>query len=90
MDILLLSRDEVGRRATDLYESKIRYEVESEENIGKLVVIDIETGNYAYDKTGFESADTLRARNPVARLFAIRIGYDVAAVFGGLMERIKR
>lgn len=90
MDTLRLSRDEVGLRAKDLYESKVRYEVETEENIGKMVIIDIETGDFAFDPLGFKSADALRAKNPSARLFGIRIGYDVAASFGGLMERIKR
>ena len=64
--------------------------METDENIGKMVIIDVETGNYAYDKTGFASADALRAKNPAARLVGLRIGYDVAAVLGGVMERIKR
>ena len=89
MQALLLSREEVMRRATELYESKIRAQVETEDNIGKMVIIDIETENFAFDKLGIDSADALRAKNPLARLFGIRIGYDVAASFGGLMERTK-
>ena len=90
MDTVSLSPDEVGRRAKDLYESKIRFAVETEANIGKLVIIDVETGDYAFDKKGLDSAATLRAKNPHARLGAIRIGYDVAAAFGAMMERIER
>lgn len=88
MQALLLSREEVMRQATALYEETIREQVETDENIGKLVVIDIETGDFGVDEQGFDSADALRAKNPLARLFAIRIGYNVAASFGGLMERV--
>ncbi len=40
MQAILLSREEVAQRAEQLYESRIRQEVEVEENIGKIVIID--------------------------------------------------
>ena len=36
MQAILLSREEVAQRAEKLYESRIRQEVEVEENIGNL------------------------------------------------------
>jgi hypothetical protein len=84
---ILLSREEVARRAKELYKNSIRQQVETEENIGKMVIIDIETGEYAVDKTGIESAHFLREKNPYARLFGIRIGYKVAVSFSGFLER---
>lgn len=90
MQTLFLSREEVGRRATALYEQTIREQVETEENIGDMVIIDMETGDFAVDKIGLDSADALKAKNPQARLYGIRIGYNVAASFGGLMERTDR
>ena len=87
MQTILLSREEVGRRAKEIYENSIRQQVETEENIGKMVIIDIETGEYAVDKIGIESAHLLRKKNPLARLFGIRIGYKVAVSFSGEMER---
>lgn len=53
-----------------------------------MVIIDIETGNYEVDKTGLQAAKILSEKNPNARLFGIRIGYNVAASFGGVMERV--
>lgn len=50
MQAILLSREEVAKRAKELYENGIRQQVETEENIGKMVIIDIETGKYAVDK----------------------------------------
>jgi hypothetical protein len=40
---ILLSREEVARRARELYGDSIRAQVEVAENIGKMVIIDIET-----------------------------------------------
>jgi hypothetical protein len=86
-DVLLLSREEVARRAQDLYEKTIKALVEEPANIGKMVIIDIETGDFGVDELGFDSANALRQKNPNARLFGIRIGYDVAASLGGMMKR---
>lgn len=90
MQTFLLSHEEVARRAKQLYESSIQKQVELEENIGKMVIIDIETGNYEVDKTGLKAARHLSEKNPNARLFGIRIGYNVAASLGGVMERVHK
>ncbi|MFP4006572.1 MAG: hypothetical protein ACLFV6_00995 [Spirulinaceae cyanobacterium] len=88
MQSILLSREEVARRAKQLYEGGIRQKVEIEENIGKMVIINVETGDYEVDNTGLQAAKTLQEKSPYARLFGIRIGYSVAASFGGVMERV--
>lgn len=88
MQAILLSREEVARRAKQLYESSIRQNVELEENIGKMVIIDIETGDYEIDETGLKASRRLRKKYPNARLFGIRIGYNVAVSFSGVMERV--
>lgn len=88
MQAILLSREEVAKRARELYDEVIREQVEQEENIGKMVIIDIETGEYGVDETGLESSRALRAKNPHGRLFGLRIGYNVVASLGGVMERV--
>lgn len=90
MQAILLSREEVASRAKQLYENSIRQKVETEENIGKMVIIDIETGDYEVDKTGLQASRNLSKKHPNARLFGIRIGYNVAISFGGLVERVYR
>jgi hypothetical protein len=87
MQAILLSSEEVAELATKLYADSIRETVEIEANIGKMVIIDVETGAYHVDANGIESARYLRQQNPTARLFGIRIGYNVAASFSGVMER---
>ena len=88
MQAILLTREEVAQRAKKLYESNIRQKVEVEENIGKMVIIDIETGDYEVDKTGLQASRKLSKKYQNARLFGIRIGYNVAVSFGGVMERV--
>ena len=87
MQTILLSSEEVAQQAMKLYEAGIREAVEIEGNIGKMVIIDVETGKYHVDLNGIESARYLRQQNPIARLFGIKIGYNVAASFSGVMER---
>jgi hypothetical protein len=83
----VVHRDEIGRRAKRLYEQTIRAQVETLENIGKMVIIDVETGEYGVDNTGLETSRRLHAIRPDAPLYGIRIGYDVADALGGVMER---
>jgi hypothetical protein len=75
--------EEVAARAEQLYQSQIRAVVETPENIGKILVVDAETGEYAIDNNGVESATMLKKKRPAARLFTFRIGFDVMASFGG-------
>lgn len=90
MQTILLSNEEVAKRAKQIYESSIQQQVEVEDNIGKMVIIDIQTGDYEVDKIGLQAARNLSAKNPNARLFGICIGYNVAASFGGVMERVQK
>jgi hypothetical protein len=87
---ILLSHEDVGKIADRLYENSIRAKVELSENIGKMVIIDIETGDYEVDKNGLQAAKRLNARLENTRLFGIRIGYNVAASFGGVMKRVNK
>jgi hypothetical protein len=89
MQTILMSSEEVSQQAMKLYEAGIRetVEIDSNSNIGQMVIIDVETGAYQVDANGIESARYLRQQNPNTRLFGIRIGYNVAVSFGGVMER---
>ena len=82
MQSLFWTMEEVARRAKEFYENGIRQQVEHGDNIGKMITIDAETGEYGIDKTGIETAIKLKQKKPMARLFTMRIGYDVAVSFG--------
>lgn len=82
--------NEVGRLADDLYHNSLRSRVETEENIGKIVVIDVESGDFEIDADGLIANHRLRARHPDINpyaLFAIRIGYNAVFAIGGAVTR---
>lgn len=86
-----LKENEVARRGKALYAEHIRTLVETEANIGKLVYIDTETGDYEIgDDIGLDAPHRLQSKHPDAALYAIRIGYNVVDSFGGVVERTSR
>ena len=76
----------LGHRAQDLYD-RLRRQIETPENIGRLIVLDVETGDYEIDDNGIESSRHLQTRHPQARLYAFRIGYKAVEALGGILER---
>ena len=67
------SKEEFARRAKAIHETKIRPQVEST-NRGKIVAIDIETGEYEMDADQMAACDRLHARLPDAQTFCMKIG----------------
>jgi hypothetical protein len=88
MQTILLSREKVARRARHFYENSIRQQVETDENIRKMVIIDFESADYKVDENRLKAARKLSTKHPHSRLFGIRIGYNVAASFDGVIERV--
>jgi hypothetical protein len=77
---------EIRTKAQELYQ-KIRTQVETDENLGKIIVFEVDSGDYEMDEGGIVTAHRLRERHPQGRLFALRIGYKTVESFGGLGER---
>jgi hypothetical protein len=85
---MLLRREEVARRARQLYKNIIRQQVETNENIRKMLIIDFESGDYKVDETRLKAARKLSAKHLHSSLFHLRMGYNVAVSFGGVIERV--
>jgi hypothetical protein len=85
-----LSSEEIGRRGQEIYEQKLRPLVETEKNIGKVVSIDVETGDYEIDDDLIKAGDRLLARHPNAVLYGARIGYDAVYALGGSLTKIAK
>jgi hypothetical protein len=83
------SGEEAARRGTELYETKIRPLVEAG-NIGRIVAIDIESGDYAVADEGYDACQPLFAKNPDAEIFAIRIGHVAVESLSGGDTREKK
>ena len=86
MPIKRLDSEALWRRGGDLYENHIRPAVETEENIGKLINIDVETGDYEIDidRNSVAMTDRLLAKHPDAQIIQLRIGYRTVHSFRGV------
>lgn len=74
-------KEELARRGQELYESGIRRQVEAD-NEGKIVAIDIETGEFEVGDTVMDATDRLFERSPNAQPWGIRIGQRAVYHFG--------
>ncbi len=79
--------EEISRRGREWYVSSIQPIVETPENIGKQIVIDVETGEYDVDADGLAANLRMLARRPDAALYGLRIGYDAVYAIGGMLKR---
>ena len=69
------SRPEIAQRGHELYETQIRPHIE-EGNDGKIVAIELVTGDFAIAPNTLTAAKQLRLRHPQeAQIFCLRIGY---------------
>lgn len=75
------SKEELAQRGQELYETQVRQKVETG-NVGKIVAIDIETGNYEVADNVLPATRRLFARNPKAQPWVIRIGHRTVYHFG--------
>ncbi len=84
-----VERDEIGRVGHELYENRIRQTVETEANIGKVISIDIHTGDYEIGDDLLATARQLRVRRPDAEIWMERIGYNAVYAVGGSLRRVE-
>lgn len=72
-------------RAEQWYEERIRSVVETDENLGKVIAIDVETGDYEITDlyTSLEATKKILAKNPGTKVLQLRIGYPAVDSFGG-------
>ena len=75
------SKEEFARRGDEIYETQVRSQVE-EGNHGKIVAIDIETGDFEVANSAILAVDKLYERKPDAQPWVIRIGYRAVFRFG--------
>lgn len=79
--------EEIARRGEELYENDLRARVETEENIGKIISIDIETGDYEIADDALVTGRRLQAKYPDAAIYGKRIGYNAVFAIGGTLVR---
>jgi hypothetical protein len=88
LEMIFWTTEDVVEQGLKVYEQRIRALVETSQNIGKMLTLDVETGEYKIGVNSIEGAIELKKNRPMARLFTLRIGHDVGVSFGGLSERV--
>lgn len=82
-----VSDGEITRRGKELYEKTIRAQVETEENIGKIIAINVETGDYVIGDDLIVTSRQLQAKQADAAIWAGRIGFNAVYAVGGTLIR---
>jgi hypothetical protein len=77
--------DEIARRGTEIYEQRIRPLVAAG-NRGKIVAIDIDTGDFELADNDLDAYNRLIVRKPDAEVWCVRIGYKAVRHFSPPLE----
>jgi len=68
-------KDEIARRAKDLYERRVRRKAEAEgANEGRFLAIDVESGDYEIADDALGASAGLRRWRPDATVYLMRVG----------------
>ena len=82
-----LNDEAITRRGKELYEKSIRPQVETAENIGKIISINVETGEYEIGDDLVLTSRRLQAKQADAPIWAERIGFNAVYAVGGTLLR---
>lgn len=82
-----LNDEEITQRGKELYQNSIRLRVETLENIGKIISINVETGEYEIDDDLLVTSLRLRTKQADAALWTERIGFNAVYAVGGTLVR---
>jgi hypothetical protein len=78
-------REEHARRGREMYEQRIRPQVEAG-NQGRIVAVDIDSGEFEIADTTLAASERLLARIPDAQIWCVRIGFPAVHRFGPLVS----
>lgn len=80
------SKEEFAQRGDEIYESLVYPQVEAS-NHGKIVAIDIETGDFEVNASEIDACANLEVRHPDAQIWIVRIGSRHVRRFGGRTKK---
>ena len=75
------SSNEIAERGQALYEREIQGSLAASDR-GKILVLDIETGEYELDADGLAAVQRARAKNPDGAFYVLRVGQSAAYRLG--------
>ena len=81
------SKEEFARPGDAIDEAQVCFQIVPG-NHGKIVAIDLETGDLEVDASEIAACDRLEARDPAAQIWMVRIGSRHVRRFGGRTRRL--
>ncbi|MCL1463900.1 hypothetical protein [Argonema galeatum] len=81
------SGEEIARRGKEVYEKSIRERVETGDNIGKIISINVETGDYEIGDDPVATSRLLQTQQADAAIWTERIGFNAVYAVGGTLVR---
>jgi hypothetical protein len=78
--------EEIAAKGRAIYESRLRTQLERD-NVGRFLVIDIETGEYEIGDDDLETSLRAQGKNPSGVRFGMRIGHRSSGSIGGKRQR---
>lgn len=71
------SLDELARLADEVFERQVRSTLRPSD-VDKFLALDVDTGEHEIDDDDFTAVARLRARNPLAEVWLMRVGHPAA------------
>lgn len=81
------SKEEFAQRGDEIYESQVRSQIDEQSDRGKIVAIDLETGDFEINLSEISACNRLEERHPDAQIWIVRIGSRHVRRFGGRRKR---
>jgi hypothetical protein len=80
--------EEIIARGKAIYERQLRLRLATPENQGKLLMIDVDSGDYELGEDGndVELFRSLRTRHPKALVLSLKVGYRTADAVGTSLQ----
>jgi hypothetical protein len=75
------SKEEIARRGDEIYESKVRPQLKKKDD-GRIVALDIETGEWEISDDVLDASHRLHARVPDSQTWIVRVGSRYVHRFG--------
>ena len=73
---------EIASLGQEIYRRDIRAQVEAAHR-GRIVAIDVDTGDWAMDDDALAAADALRERRPAPDIWVVKVGHPTLRTLGG-------
>ena len=83
------TKEQISSRGRAIYEQSLRDKIEAG-NLGKFLIIDIETGDYEIDTDEFAASDRAHLKHPSGAFFGMRVGRRSSGTIGPTAIRAAR